>query len=305
MAVAARLLQGTSPAFGVRALALMTGLDHTTVAKHLKRLREEPDPLVERIVIGRGKAGDRYLLIVPDAYRAEAVARQWRGGRIDATHPGLHHLGACVALVHEVLSSAPTGAAEIARLALLSSSATTEALRTLAALGRAERTPDGWVRGGRPLDDVAAETGADAEHAERLAAHRAERKLWHEVLASWEMPAAARAARAAQHASRDPDRRPRPTESSPAPDDLSGGATARSDHVPAAQDLVPWPTEPPEEVPLSDMVPPADAGRPPPEIEALALLEHVLGAKVIGPVWRYSAGSGRSRVKRRRRNRPK
>ncbi|MEV0169012.1 winged helix-turn-helix domain-containing protein [Nonomuraea fuscirosea] len=65
MAVAARTDQGVTPAFGTRQLARMTGLDHTTVAKHLKRLREELHPLIERIVPGQGKQGARYQLVVP------------------------------------------------------------------------------------------------------------------------------------------------------------------------------------------------------------------------------------------------
>lgn len=52
MAVAARMDQGVTPAFGTRQLARMSGYDCTTVAKHLKRLREEAHPLVERIVPG-------------------------------------------------------------------------------------------------------------------------------------------------------------------------------------------------------------------------------------------------------------
>jgi len=34
-------------AFGARSLDLASGIDHTTVAAHLRRLRDEPDPLVE------------------------------------------------------------------------------------------------------------------------------------------------------------------------------------------------------------------------------------------------------------------
>ena len=36
-------------AFGSRSLDLASGIDHTTVAAHLRRLRDEPDPLVELI----------------------------------------------------------------------------------------------------------------------------------------------------------------------------------------------------------------------------------------------------------------
>ncbi|MFI7231828.1 hypothetical protein ACIBO5_52295 [Nonomuraea angiospora] len=190
MAVAARMDQGVTPAFGTRQLARMSGYDHTTVAKHLKRLREEAHPLVERIVPGRGKQGDRYVLLVPEPYRADAVARMWRGGRIETTHQALNLEEACVALTHEALSSAPTRAADVARLALLSRTSTVQALRTLAALGLADRTAEGWVRRDRPLKEVAIETGREDEYQATLAEHQAEREAWWGVIASWGLPAA-------------------------------------------------------------------------------------------------------------------
>jgi hypothetical protein len=297
MAVAARLQQDTTPAFGVRNLARMSGLDHSTVAKHLKRLREEPSPLIERIVIGRGKAGDRYLLVIPDAYRLEAVARRWRGGRINTTHHALNLLGACPALVDEVLSTAPTGVTEIARLALLSRSATIDALRTLASLNRAERTSAGWVRADRPLDEVAQETGSDVVHAEHLRQHQQERDAWHAVLASWELPAAS---------AKD---RPQPRTSRPEKE-TSSGPTSRSTtsgqdaDVPYGQSRsssltvqhideedIPWPIASIDDIEGRLSPPETRAGWPPTveppaaECEALALLEHMLGARVTSP-WR-------------------
>ncbi|SNT60667.1 hypothetical protein SAMN05216276_107845 [Streptosporangium subroseum] len=261
MAVAARQNHTTAPAFGVRWLSLMSGLDHSTVAKHLKALREEPDPLIERIVIGRGKAGDRYQLIVPTAYRAEASWRRWRGGRIETVHPALHHLGATVALTYETLSTAPTGSAELARLALLSPAATTLALRTLAALQLAERTPTGWIRGMRNLDEVATETGADVEQAERLAAYLAERARWHQLLELWSLP---------------PADRPGYLDRMPTEPDLA--------------ELVPWPTAPkddglhtePDDATAID-TPPVPVLAAAAENEAMALLQQMLGAHIITP----------------------
>ncbi|MEU4516715.1 hypothetical protein AB0G05_45125 [Nonomuraea wenchangensis] len=93
--MAARMDQGVTPE-----LARMSGYDHTTLAKHLKRLREEAHPLVERIVPGRGKHGDRYVLLVPEPYRADAVARMWRGGRIETTHQALNLEGAAWRCCH-------------------------------------------------------------------------------------------------------------------------------------------------------------------------------------------------------------
>ncbi|MEV0169013.1 hypothetical protein [Nonomuraea fuscirosea] len=53
-----------------------------------------------------------------------------------------------------------------------------DALRTLAGLGLAERIPGGWVRRGRPLQEVADETGAEADYQAILAEHREERRQW-------------------------------------------------------------------------------------------------------------------------------
>ena len=43
-------------AFGTRSLSIATGLDHTTVAAHLRALREEDDPLIDLIENDRGLA---------------------------------------------------------------------------------------------------------------------------------------------------------------------------------------------------------------------------------------------------------
>ncbi|WP_049566585.1 hypothetical protein [Nonomuraea sp. SBT364] len=268
MAVAARLDQAVTPAFGTRQLARMSGYDHTTVAKHLKLLRQEAYPLIDRIVVGRGKQGDRYQLVVPAIYRAEAVARRWRGGRIETTHHALNLEGACVALTHEVLSSAPTSVAEIARLAVLSRTSTVEALRILAELDLAERTSDGWIRRERSLKEVAIETGAEDDYQATLAEHRAERNAWWATIAAWNLPAAT-----------DDDRPARPAKTRP--DSPWAGADA---------DQVPWPTDPTDDiegraVPSDDDVDLPIDEVPSSEVEAIVLLEQMLGARVITRAW--------------------
>jgi hypothetical protein len=55
--------------FGVRSIAVATGLDHTTVALHLKALRSEKDPLVTLVEEARGTKGDLYMLTVPEGRR--------------------------------------------------------------------------------------------------------------------------------------------------------------------------------------------------------------------------------------------
>ncbi|GAA2815004.1 hypothetical protein [Nonomuraea dietziae] len=147
MVVAARMDGSTQPAFGCRALSQMTGADYTVVARHLKRLREEDDPLIELVEAGRGKAADRYRLRVPDSYRDQSRWIRWRGGLIDVLHPALHMLGPVVALVLEALSTAPTGATAVAHTARVSRSAGSQALRLLATYNLAVRDGEGWVRG--------------------------------------------------------------------------------------------------------------------------------------------------------------
>jgi hypothetical protein len=180
-------MDGTaSPAFGCRSLAEMTGLDHGTVARLLRRLRDEGDPLIELIEVGRGKAADRYQLRVPRAYQEEARWIRWRKGLVECLHPALHQLGPTVALVYEALSSFPTGPTELTIIARLPRSTVREALRTLGAYALAERRPDGWVRGTRSLEEAAVELGGDVARDERHALYVEQRKIWHKVVKSWE-----------------------------------------------------------------------------------------------------------------------
>ncbi|MEU9835945.1 hypothetical protein AB0D67_30795 [Streptosporangium sp. NPDC048047] len=188
IAVAARMDGSVTPAFGCRSLSEMTGLDYTVVSRHLRRLREEDDPLIDLVEAASGRRADRYALRVPEAYRAQARWIRWPAGPIDALHPALHALGAVAALVYEELSTAETGAAELARLALLSPSAVAEALRTLAAYQLAVRSRSGWTRGERPLRDAAVELGADVTKKERHVRYRAHRQAWWDLLEAWQLP---------------------------------------------------------------------------------------------------------------------
>ena len=66
-------------AFGTRSLSVATGLDHTTVAAHLRALREEDDPLIDLIENDRGLQGDLYQLRIPDEIAARAGRGQLEG----------------------------------------------------------------------------------------------------------------------------------------------------------------------------------------------------------------------------------
>ncbi|WP_189243721.1 hypothetical protein [Planobispora rosea] len=237
IAVAARMDGSIQPAFGCRSLSEMTGLDYTVVARHLKRLRNEPDPLIELEQAGRGRLADCYRLRVPAAYRAQAAWLRPRAGYIDALHPALHMLGPVAALAYEALNATPTGSSELARTALISRSATSEALRVLAAYQLAERTAEGWIRGRRSLAAAAAELGGDVAAAERHALYVEHRRIWHRLIASWEQDPAER-----DHADWDPDLL-WPQEPSPQliPDEAF--AEAATAPLPAETDL-PWPQAP-------------------------------------------------------------
>ncbi|MGW0445390.1 hypothetical protein ACWDWV_08480 [Streptosporangium sandarakinum] len=188
IAVAARMDGSVTPAFGCRSLSEMTGLDYTVVSRHLRRLREEDDPLIDLVEAASGRRADRYGLRVPDAYRSEARWIRWPAGPIDALHPALHALGPTVALVYEALNAVETGATELASLALLSPSSVAEALRMLAAHQLAVRGRLGWTRGERPLNKAAVELGADVLKAERHTRYRAHRQAWWDLLEAWQLP---------------------------------------------------------------------------------------------------------------------
>lgn len=61
--------------FGTRSLAVATGLNHTTVAAHLRALIAETDPLIDQLDNDRGLRADLYSLRIPDELEALAVRR--------------------------------------------------------------------------------------------------------------------------------------------------------------------------------------------------------------------------------------
>ena len=164
--------------FGTRNLALYSALSHRTVARILRMLREEPDPLVDLVSPRRMARADRYQLRIPDRYVGSVCWRRRRAGRIEAIHPVFLVLGGLAGLVYEVLGQEESRGAEVARSARLSASAVSEALRVLAEHGLAERGPGGWRRGVVALADVADSTGAADLHREREERYRQDRESW-------------------------------------------------------------------------------------------------------------------------------
>lgn len=120
--------------FGVRSIAVATGLDHTTVGLHLRELRAEKDPLVTLVEEARGTKGDLYMLTVPEELKTAAEDATWQKGKIHALRPVFRELGLPAAFVYEALEHSPAmQTSEIVRATRLSRSAVHEALEALAA----------------------------------------------------------------------------------------------------------------------------------------------------------------------------
>ena len=164
--------------FGTRNLALYSALSHRTVARVLRMLRDEPDPLVDLVSPRRMARADRYQLRIPDRYAGSVRWRRRRAGRIEAVHPVFLVLGGPAGLVYQVLGPDEVRGAEVARAARLSASATLASLRVLAEHGLAERGPGGWRRGAVALAGAAESTGAAGLQREREERYSKGRESW-------------------------------------------------------------------------------------------------------------------------------
>lgn len=190
---AAQMAGSTRISFGVRSLALASGIDHTTVADRLKVLREEDDPLIVRVQQAEALDADVYELRIPDAHES-LTQIAWKPGIIRRIHPLFRVLGGGAFLVWEVLQEAGGQAVSTFDIALKSAlpvRTTQESLRELAALGLVEQTGPGWVATG-DLEAAAEETGATDLHRAVFAEHLRDREVWRELVAAWAGQALAR-----------------------------------------------------------------------------------------------------------------
>ncbi|WP_400160547.1 MarR family transcriptional regulator [Arthrobacter sp. BPSS-3] len=172
--------------FGVRSMAVATGLDHTTVALHLKALRTEKDPLVTLVEEARGTKGDLYMLTVPEELKTAAEDAVWQKGKIHAVRPVFRELGLPAAFVYEALENSPAmPIAEIVRVTRLSRSAVNEALEILAAWNLVARNAGkSWaVVSSTSLRQLAEQLGVLEAVAAQLQRYKQDRIIWREWLA--------------------------------------------------------------------------------------------------------------------------
>lgn len=172
-------------AFGTRSLAVATGLDHTTVAAHLRVLRSEADPLIDLLEDDRGLGGDLYQLRIPDEITDRAHRVDWPAGKIHGLRPVFRELGHPAALVHEALehSREPVRSFDLITQTQLSRSAIYDALRTLAAWDLAEQRDGGWTRvAGTSLTLLAEQFGCLDAVSAQIRHHRAERAAYRRAL---------------------------------------------------------------------------------------------------------------------------
>ena len=175
---AAMVSESSVVEFGCRNLALYSAVSHRTVARVLRLLAAEDDPLIDLVSPRRMARADRYQLRIPDRYADSVRWRRRRAGRVEAIHPVFLVLGGTAGLVYQALGPEPARGAEVARSARVSASATSAALRLLAEHGLAERGQGGWSRGSVPMADVAESTGAADLQREREERYRQDRESW-------------------------------------------------------------------------------------------------------------------------------
>jgi DNA-binding transcriptional ArsR family regulator len=171
--------------FGVRSMAVATGLDHTTVGLHLRELRAEKDPMVTLVEEARGTKGDLYMLTVPEEVKSAAEDASWQKGKIHALRPVFRELGLPAAFVYEALEHSPAmPTSEIVQVTRLSRSAVHEALEVLAAWNLITRDADrAWsVVAATSLKQLAEHFGVLDVVAEQVQRYRTDRIIWREWL---------------------------------------------------------------------------------------------------------------------------
>ena len=172
--------------FGVRSIAVATGLDHTTVSLHLRELRVEKDPLVTLVEEARGTKGDLYMLTVPEELKTAAEEASWQKGKIHGLRPVFRELGLPAAFVYEALEHSPAlSTTEIVGVTRLSRSTVHEALEILAAWNLISRNAGrAWsIVAATSLKQLAERFGILEAVVVQVQRYRTDRIIWREWLA--------------------------------------------------------------------------------------------------------------------------
>lgn len=172
--------------FGVRSIAVATGLDHTTVGVHLRELRAEKDPLVILVEEARGTKGDLYMLTVPGELKTAAEDASWQKGKIHALRPVFRELGLPAAFVYEALEHSPgLSTTEVVDVTRLSRSAVHDALEMLAAWNLISRDAErSWsIVATTSLKQLAERFGIVEAVAAQVQRYRTDRIIWRDWLA--------------------------------------------------------------------------------------------------------------------------
>lgn len=175
--------------FGVRSIAVATGMDHTTVATHLRALRQESEPLITQVVEAKGIHADQYMLTLPADLQSAAEAMSWRAGKLHSLRPAFRELGLPSAFVYEALEHSPTplSITQLVEATALSRTAVTEALEILAAwklVSRGGSDNRGWsIDGSGSLAWLAEYLGVIDAVTAQITRYREERAAWHSWLA--------------------------------------------------------------------------------------------------------------------------
>lgn len=175
---AATKSQSTVIEFGCRSLALATGMDHSTVSRHLKTLRSGEDALIKHIGPARGKNADLYELVLPHALEQSAGSISYRSGKIHALRPVFRALGPVAAFVYEALEAGHCTVPEIVRATQLSRSSVHEALGSLEAHHLAFQDGTTWVETGANLGFLAELLGASDAVAAQRDEYGLQRRIW-------------------------------------------------------------------------------------------------------------------------------
>jgi hypothetical protein len=166
---------------GCRTLGQAACLDHSTVARSLKRLASASDPLIVMLQASAdtdGQLGDLYELVIPATHAAKSLSDPWAPGLIERIHPAFWTLSRPSRYAWQALSDQPRDPAHLQRASGLARETFRNALAELAAHGLARHSREGWQRGHATLDQVARRTGGDLKAADVQQRHLEERRAW-------------------------------------------------------------------------------------------------------------------------------